>query len=76
MGAADKPFIGSLLAQILATTDEGMGELCLASQQVLRERIRSNVEADFRAGNITSMNGWRISHTEARCVEFIDLVCG
>ena len=76
LSTAHEPVIESLLGQIFATPDAGPGELRHASAQMLRKRIRANIESDFSAGKITAVNGWWISDTEARCLELVDFVCG
>ena len=40
----------------------------------LKQRIRNNIEADYRAGDIRIVNGWWLSATEASCLELIEQV--
>jgi hypothetical protein len=44
------------------------------STQDLRQRIRRNIEADYRAGDIRVIDGWWLSATEANCLELIEQV--
>jgi hypothetical protein len=40
----------------------------------LKQLIRHNIEADYRAGEIRVVNGWWLSATEASCLELIGTV--
>jgi hypothetical protein len=44
------------------------------SAQELRQRIRRNIEADYRAGDIRVIDGWWLSATEANCLALIEQV--
>lgn len=44
------------------------------SAQDLKRRIRRNIEADYRAGDIRVVDGWWLSATEANCLELIEQV--
>lgn len=44
-------------------------------ERYLRERIKYNIEADYRDGAIRVVDGWWLSHTEAECLELIAQVC-
>lgn len=45
-----------------------------SSAQDLRQRIRRNIEADYRAGDIRVVDGWWLSATEANCLELLEQV--
>lgn len=45
-----------------------------ASVQELKQRIRHNIEADYRTGDIRVVDGWWLSATEASCLELIEQV--
>lgn len=42
-----------------------------ASAGALKQRIRANIQADYRAGAIRVVDGWWLSETEAECLELI-----
>ena len=76
MSASTEHTSAELLAQILAVDDQELEKLRHVPEQALRKRIHGNVQSDFLAGNVTALNGWWISNTEARCLQLIDLLCG
>jgi hypothetical protein len=44
------------------------------SARELRQRIRRNIEEDYRAGDIRVIDGWWLSATEANCLELLEQV--
>lgn len=63
--AAVELHLGRILRAPLATLAPDVSVLDL------KDRIRRNIEADYRAGDIRVVNGWWLSATEANCLELI-----
>ena len=63
--AATTAAIDARLARILRT------KTLSTSARDLKQRIRDNIEADYRAGALRVVDGWWLSETEADCLELI-----
>lgn len=62
------------LTRILRTPAAVIASQAPASVSDLKQLIRENIEADYRAGDICVVNGWWLSATEASCLELIGAV--
>lgn len=63
--AATTAAIDARLARILRT------KTLSAPTGDLKQRIRDNIAADYRAGALRVVDGWWLSETEADCLELI-----
>ena len=69
-----QPSVDSQLSRILRAPAAALASQAPASVGDLKQLIRDNIEADYRAGEICVVNGWWLSATEASCLELIGSV--